>query len=120
MRAKFINEFERGFEPKTALGIGPKVAKIRKCFRDLDIPDENYIITPTKVIFNHDLYLVNKNVTWLPNNLEIYGRLYLRNTPITELPDDLQVKKSIYVDKRQTKLIAFIKYSKFANKLIII
>jgi len=23
MRAKFINEFERGLDPKTALGIGP-------------------------------------------------------------------------------------------------
>jgi hypothetical protein len=137
MRARFIYEFERGLEPKTALGIGPRIFKIRKCFRDLDIPDKKYKITPTEVIFNSNLYLEYKNVTWLPNNLEINGNLYLRNTPITELPDglkvgdtldlentlitklpdDLQVGLYIWVIPRQTKLIIFIQNSIFKDKL---
>jgi len=137
MRAKFINEFERGLEPKNALGIGPRVVKIRKCFRDLDISDKNYVITPTKVIFNYSLYLSDKDVTWLPDNLEINGSLYLRNTPITELPnglkisdslilkntlitqlpDDLQVGKYIWTAPHQTKLITFIQNSIFKDKL---
>jgi len=172
-----VNEFERGLDPKRALGIGSRVVKIRKCFRDLDIPDEKYIITPTEIIFNSDLYLVDKNVTWLPTGLQISGGLWLNNTRITELPEDLQVGNDlslhdtaitklpknlkvgntlncygmpiavlpdglnvgdnlylndtkvtklpddlevgeiIYVNASQKKLITFIKYSKFANKL---
>jgi len=140
LRAKFIYEFERGLEPKNALGIGPRVAKIRKCFRDLNIPDEKYVITPTEVIFNRDLNLIGKNVTWLPaglqisnslllnntpitelsNDLNVGRNLWLNNTPITELPDDLQVGLYIWTMPHQTKLITFIKYSKFTNKLRII
>jgi hypothetical protein len=97
MRAKFIYEFERGLDPKAALGIGPRIFKIRKCFRDLNIPDEDYVITPTEVIFNSSLYLVGKNVTWLPNNLRVNVTLYLTNALITELPEDLQVDGNLYL-----------------------
>jgi len=137
MRAKFIYEFERGLDPKTALGIGPRVVKIRKCFRDLDVPDEKYVIMPTEVIFNSNLYLSGTNVTWLPDNLEINGNLYLtnaaiielpknlkvsgnlylRDTSITELPDDLQVTKTIWTMPYQTKLITFMQNSIFKDKL---
>jgi hypothetical protein len=137
MRAKFINEFERGLDPKTALGIGPRVFKIRKCFRDLDIPDEKYTITPTNVIYNGYLDLGGKNVTWLPDNLsinssldlkytpitklpdnlEIQGNLWLGDSKITELPDDLQVTEAIWARSHQKKLIAFMQNSIFKDKL---
>jgi len=138
MRTKFINEFERGLEPKHALDIG-RVAKIQRLFRNLDIPDEDYVITPTEVIFNSTLYLIGKNIDWLParlqingslwlkyatitefpEDLQVSGNLYLRDTSITELPDDLQVGLDIWVRSGQKQLITFIKRSKFADKLII-
>jgi hypothetical protein len=131
-----LNEFERGLDPKTALGIG-RIAKIQKLFRDLDIPDKYYTITPTEVILNRDLNLSGTNVTWLPdnlsingildlenslitklpNNLEIRDNLWLSNSLITELPNDLQVGLHIYVRSHQKQLIKFIKNSSFANKL---
>jgi len=133
-----LNEFERGLEPKVALGIG-RVFKIRKCFRDLDIPDEDYKILLNGVIYNGYLFLKDKNVVWLPNGLQIMGNLNLENNPIkklpkdleingwlglndtliTELPNDLYVKLYISVDQNQRDLIAFIKGSEFANKLMI-
>jgi len=136
MKAKFIYEFERGLDPKRALGIG-RVAKIQRLFRECDIPDEDYTITPTEVIFDYDLYLSDKDVTWLPNNLEINGNLYLANTLITELPnnleihgslglgnslitelpEDLQVGLHIWAKLHQKKLIAFIRNSIFKDKL---
>jgi hypothetical protein len=137
MRARFIYEFERGLDPKPALGIGPRVVKIRKCFRDLDIPDEDYVIAPTEVVFDHGLYLSGTNVTWLPNDLKVYGSLWLSNTSITELPDGLKISDTLNLENtlitelpnglkvglhiwarpRQTKLIAFIQNSIFKNKL---
>jgi len=139
MRAKFINEFERGLDPKRALGIGPRVAKIRKCFRDLDVSDKYYTITPTAVIFDYDLYLECKNIDWLPAGLQINGSLWLKyatitefpkdlqvnthldlcDTKITKLPDDLYVGNTIYVGSDQIELINFIKGSKLADKLLI-
>jgi len=139
MRARFIYEFERGLDPKPALGIGPRVAKIRKCFRDLDVSDKYYTITPTEVIFNSNLNLECKNIDWLPAGLQISGDLWLKyaritelpnglkvgntleliNTPITKLPDDLYVGNVIYVGSDQIELINFIKSSKLADKLLI-
>jgi len=131
---EFLNEFERGLEPKVALGIG-RVAKIRKCFKDLDISEEDYIIDREGVIFKYSLLL--KKINWLPDNFYIEGsldlegtsltqlpkglhvktNLYLNNTPITVLPDDLYVEDNIYVNVIQKKLIAFIQNSIFKDKL---
>jgi len=100
----YLNEFERGLDPKVALGIG-RVAKIRKCFRDLDVPDKDYTITPTEVIFNNYLNLSDKNVTWLPDNLYINGNLYLENLLIIELPNGLEVHGNLWLgNSKITKL----------------
>jgi len=55
MRAKFINEFERGLEPKAALGIG-RVTRIQKCFRKLHLSDSKYTIISEDVIFNETCF----------------------------------------------------------------
>jgi hypothetical protein len=132
---EFLNEFERGLEPKIALGIGPRVFKIQKWFESLNIPEEDYIIGREEVIFKYSLLL--KKINWLPDNFYIEGsldldgtsltqlpkglhvktNLYLNNTQITELPDDLYVEDNIYVNAIQKKLITFIQNSIFKNKL---
>jgi hypothetical protein len=133
-----LNEFERGLDPKVALGIG-RVTKIQNLFKYLDISDKDYKILLNGVIYNGYLFLKDKNVVWLPDGLQIMGNLNLENNPIkklpkdleingwlglndtliTELPTDLYVKLYICVDQNQRDLIAFIKDSKFANKLMI-
>jgi hypothetical protein len=136
---EYLVEFERGLEPKVALGIG-RVAKIQNLFRNLDIPDKDYTITPIEIIFNFSLNLSDKNVTWLPNNLQILGNLNLNNASITKLPDYLNVRGSIdlmdtlitelpngvkisgniWVDLNQTQLINFIENSQFSRKIRIV
>jgi len=88
MRAKFIYEFERGLDPKRALGIGPRVVKIRKWFENLNIPDEDYIIDIEGVIFKYNLVL--KEINWIPNNFYVDGSLDLDGTSLTQLPKGLQ------------------------------
>jgi hypothetical protein len=134
-----LNRFERGIDPKHALGIGPRVTAIRKCFRDLGVSDDRYEITSDKVIFlsNDSLDLNDTDVSWLPNGLKIIDSLFLGNTPIAELPTDLKVGGSldlrrtqvtelpeglevddyIYVNEYQKDLIAFIKGTVFAYNL---
>jgi hypothetical protein len=136
MRAKFINEFERGLDPKSSLGIG-YIAKVQKHFRSLGITDDWYEIIENKFIFQYSLNLRSKPVIWLPynliignnlylnyctikelpNGLQVGNSLYLLNTPLTQLPDDLQVKHFIWVNLEQKELIAFIEGSKFEKNL---
>jgi hypothetical protein len=83
--------FQRGLDPKAAMGIGSK-ALIKQWFDKLDIPPENYVINPDLSIdYKYGLYLSNTQITSLPDNLSVNGNLWLDNTPITSLPDNLTV-----------------------------
>ena len=114
--------FERGKDPKSAMGIG-KHALIKKWFDDLNIsPDrytiddnfniffkghldlENTLITslPDNLSVGGPLFLLNSQITFLPNNLSVGGYLGLGNTPITSLPDNLLVGG--WLDLRDTKI----------------
>jgi hypothetical protein len=90
--------FQRGLDPKSAMGIGPK-ALIKKWFDDLNIPPEKYVINPDLSIdYKYDLDLRNTQITSLPDNLAVNGSLDLRNIQITSLPDNLTVKGSLWLN----------------------
>jgi len=131
-----LHEFVRGVGPKESLGLG-RIGSIRKFFRNLDINDNEYIITEDQIIFKGYLDLCATDITELPEGLSIGGYLSLRKTPIielpekisvegslnlsgtniTKLPESLNVKLNIYIDDSQTQLKNYIESSKFANKL---
>ena len=67
--------FQRGLDPKAAMGIGPKVL-IKQWFDDLGIPPKNYVINPDLSIdYKYDLDLSNTKITSLPDNLTVKGSL---------------------------------------------
>jgi len=74
---------------------------------------------PDRLKIFRSLYLSTTEITELPEDLQVDKHLDLCDTAITELPNDLQVGLDIWVRSGQKKLIAFIKHSKFADKLII-
>jgi hypothetical protein len=89
--------FQRGLDPKEAMGIGPK-ALIKKWFDDLDIPPEKYVInTDLSIDYKYGLDLENTPITSLPDNLRVNGSLWLNNTQITSLPDNLRVNGSLWL-----------------------
>ena len=113
---------------------------IRKFFKDLNIPDKDYVVTADQIIFKNSLNLYGctslgslpegltvggslylggcTKLTSLSEGLTVGGSLYLNGcTSLGSLPKDLNIK-NIYVNGDQLKLIEFIKNSdKFKNKL---
>ena len=86
-----MKTFERGRSVKVTLGLG-KRALIKKWFDDLGKSSDKYVINDDfSIDYKSDLFLVNTNITKLPNNLTVNGWLDLRNTNITKLPDNLTV-----------------------------
>ena len=87
-----LYEFKKGVDPLKAMGLG-REGSIRKFFRNLNIPDENYIVTADQIIFNRGLYLDGyTELIILPEGLTVGGYLYLRScTKLTSLPEGLTV-----------------------------
>ena len=84
MRAQTVFEnieFQRGRDPKQALGIGKK-AQIDQWFEKWD-PDAKYEVDDDfNIYIKKNLILYDTNVTFLPDDLKIGGSLTLRNTII--------------------------------------
>ena len=90
--------FERGQDPKSAMGIGNR-ALIKKWFDDLDVSPEEYTIDDNfNIFFKGFLNLRNTLIISLPANLSIGGYLDLSNSQIASLPDNLSVGGNIYKD----------------------
>ena len=85
-----LNEFGKGKDPLSTLNIG-REGSIRKFFRDLDVPDEDYNITENAVIFGN-LNLSNTDITEFPDENYIIDDLILEDcADLIKLPNDLQV-----------------------------
>ena len=101
---KAIN-FERGQDPKSAMGIG-KCVLIKKWFDDLGISLEKYTIDDKlNIFFEGNFHLSNTKITSLPDNLSVGGSLGLENTQITSLPDNLSVGGFLNLENTQITFI---------------
>lgn len=73
---------------------------------------------PEDLIIGGDLALGGSSIKSLPKGLNVGGSLFLNGaSSIFELPEDLKVGKFIYIYISQRIIKAYIKSSKFANKL---
>ena len=89
--------FERGQDPKHTLKIG-KRAQIDEWFEEW-APDIRYTVDENlHISVRENLYLVESEVSYIPDNLTIQGALYIRDTKITSLPDSLDVGFSAMKD----------------------
>ena len=104
-----LYEFKKGVDPLKAMGLG-REGSIRKFFRDLNVPDKDYVVTADQIIFNRNLFLGNcTSLGSLPEGLKVGHWLSLEGcTSLGSLPEDLTVTKYIFVNKDQLKLIDFI------------
>jgi len=104
MRAPFVYEnmrFERGQDPKDAMGIGERVL-IKKWFDDLGVSPDDYTIDgKLNIEIRESLNLRYTQITSLPDNLSVGKSLFLENTQITSLPDNLSVGKSLNLKNTQ-------------------
>jgi len=110
-------EFERGIEPREAMKIGKK-AQIEKWFDDLG--NINYKIeVDLSIIVEETLNLYDKkNVTSLPENLQVNGNMDLEGTNITRLPENLTVRG--WLDLRDTMISSLPENLSIGDSLVII
>lgn len=90
--------FHKTGDVRSSLGIG-RVTLIKTLFDQLDIPESEYKITDTEVIFPFTLDLRGSSVAELPDGLRIRGDLVLGRTQIMELPKRLKITRGLYLDK---------------------
>ncbi|MFW6311274.1 MAG: hypothetical protein ACOC1K_03460 [Nanoarchaeota archaeon] len=101
MRAKKIsdslNEFERGTDPKRALGISTR-AKLEDWAEEAGIPTDKYVITDDlRLVVNNNLDLRGTNVDKIPEKLHVEGSLFIGRSNINSLPHDLIVGGNLFL-----------------------
>jgi hypothetical protein len=98
--------FERGRDPKTAIGIGQR-ALIHKWFETY-APRAKYTIDDNlNISVEGWLDLERTQITELPDNLSVGEWLDLRGSLITELPDNLNVGGNLYLEGTQIKELPY-------------
>jgi len=125
MKAKFVFEavnFQRGLDPKEALGVG-KRAEIISWFKYIESKTDREISyeidkdlnifvwwglhlyelpeidsLPDNMTISGNLNMEGCNVKTLPKGFDVGGYLDIRQTKITSLPPDLKVKQTIFKD----------------------
>ena len=94
MKAKKVFEFIKKKSLRNSIKkdeIGINYINIRKWAED-HLKDNDWIIEDNILKVKKTVDLRNKNITWLPNNLNVGWDLILSNNPITKLPENLSVE----------------------------